>query len=238
MVCILPTARRMRRILLVVFTLIGLSRASLEAQTCRGLAPLPAGQLQATGTGALATGSRSVAAALVYDLPAKAFGGVGIGTTSVEAFEKSSLDLGASLGYQLDLGSTGQAQLCPTASTSLQLGPNNAFGSGVERSTFSAGVGVTAGTSLRIQPLLSLVPAIAVGVGHRTHHAKSSTGTSLLRIAETYGFAQFHVGLVVNQNLTIRPSVEVPLGLEGGDAAVGLTVGYHFGGRGPAGSEH
>ena len=233
MVCILPTAQPMRRMLLVLFALSGLYRVSLEAQTCRGLAPLPSGQFQATGTGLLAAGSRTLAAALVYDLPAGAFGGMGVGTTSVEAFEKSSLDLAASLGYQFDIGGAGQVQFCPTANTSLQLGPNGAFESSVDRSTFSAGIGVTAGTSLRLRPLLSLVPAIAVGVGHRTHQAESSAGVRLLRIAETYGFAQFHVGFVLNQNLSIRPSVEIPLGLEGGDAALGLTVGYHFGRRGP-----
>jgi hypothetical protein len=213
--------------LLVVFALTGLSRASLEAQTCRGLAPLHAGQLQASGTGMLAAGTRSVGATLVYDLPAAAFGGVGIGTTSVEAFEKSSLDLGASLGYQLAVSPN--TQLCPIASASLQLGPNDAFGSGVDRSTIGAAIGFAAGASLEVRPLLSLVPAIGVGVGHRTHRAESSAGAQLFRIAETYGFAQLQLGLVVNHNLSIRPSVELPLGLESGDAAVGLTVGYHFG---------
>ena len=228
----------MRRLLVVLFTLTGLSRASLEAQTCRGLAPLPAGQLQATGSGTLATSFQSLGAELVYDLPSRAFGGAEIGTTSVEAFEKSSLDLGALLGYQIDVGSAGQAQLCPIASTTLQVGPNNAFGSGVSRSTFSAGIGLSGGTSLRLRPLLSLVPAIAVGIGHRTHQAESSAGARLLRIEETYGFAHFQVGFVVNQNLSIRPGLEIPLGLEGGNAAVGLSVGYHFGGRHRTDSGH
>jgi hypothetical protein len=228
----------MQRMLLVLFTLTGWSGASLAAQTCRGLAPLPAGHLQATGTGMLATSFRRMEAALAYDLPARAFGEVGIGTTAVEAFEKSSLDLGASLGYQLDLGPAGQAQLCPLASTSLQLGPNNAFGSGVDRTTFSAGVGVAAGASFRLRPLLSLVPAIGIGVGHRTHEARSSAGTQLLRISETYGFVQLQAGLVVNHNLTIRPGVQIPLGLDGSDAALGVTVGYHFGRRHSAADGH
>jgi hypothetical protein len=227
----------MRPTLLLLLAFIGLSGGSLEAQTCRGLAPLPSGQLQATGTATLATGSRSVEAGLVSDLPARAFGGLEVGTTSVEAFEKSSLDLGAFLGYQLDVGGTGQVQLCPLANTSLQLGPNNAFGSGVGRSTFGATIGLAAGTSLTLRPLLSLVPAIGVGVGHRTHQAESSAGTQLFRIAETYGFAQVQVGVVVKGNLSIRPSVEIPLGMQGGEVALGLTVGYHFGRRHPAGIE-
>jgi hypothetical protein len=219
----------MRRLLVVLFTLSGVFSASLEAQTCHGLAPLPAGQLQATGTAMLSAGTRSVSAALAYDLPAGAFGGVGIGRTEVEAFEKSSVDLSASLAYQLELGGSGRAQVCPVASTSLQLGPNNAFGSGVARSTFSAGIGFSGGAEFRLRPLLSLVPALAVGVGHRTHQAESRAGATLFRIAETYGLAQLHVGMVVNQNLSIRPSVEIPLGLDSGDAVLGLTVGYRFG---------
>jgi hypothetical protein len=77
---------------------------------------------------------------------------------------------------------------------------------------------------------------MAVGVGHRTHQAKSSAGVRLLRIAETYGFAQFHVGFVLKENLSIRPGLEIPLGLHGGEAALGLTVGYHFGLRRPVAS--
>ena len=36
----------MRRLMVVLFALTGLSRASLEAQTCHGLAVLPSGQPQ------------------------------------------------------------------------------------------------------------------------------------------------------------------------------------------------
>jgi hypothetical protein len=228
----------MRRLMVVLFALTGLSRASLEAQTCHGLAPLPSGQLQATGTALLGTGSRSVGIGLLYDLPARAFGGASIATTEVEAFEKSGLDLSASLAYQLDVADAGQAQICPIASAGLRVGPNNAFGSGVDRSTFSGGIGLAGGATFPLRPLLSLVPAVAVGVGHRIHQAASSAGVSLFRIAETYGFAQLQVGVVVNHNLSIRPGVEIPLGLDGGDAAVGLTVGYRFGGRHPSSGRH
>jgi hypothetical protein len=228
----------MRRLMVVLLTLTGLSRAPLEAQTCHGLAPLPSGQLQASGTAMLGAGLRSAGVGLLYDLPARAFGGVSVGMTELEAFEKSGLDLSASLGYQLDVGGAGRGQICPMASTSLRLGPNNAFGSGVDRSTFSGGIGLAGGATFPLRPLLSLVPAVAVGVGHRIHQARSSAGVNLFRIAETYGIAQFHVGLVVNQNLSIRPGVEIPLGLEGGDAAAGLTVGYRFGRRHSSSGEH
>jgi hypothetical protein len=217
----------MRRMLLVLFALSSLSLASLQAQTCRGLAPLSSGQLQASGTGKLASGVESGGAALVYDLPENAFGGLGVGMTSVEAFGKSSVDLAAVLGYQFAL--TGQVQVCPILDAGLQLGPNNAFDSGVDRSTFDAALGLTAGTSISLTSDVTLVPALGVGVGHRTHTAENGGGATLFRIAETYGVAQFHAGLVLDQNTSVRPTLEVPLGLHGGNASVGLTIGYKFG---------
>ena len=221
----------MRRLQILLFTFIALSCAPLEAQTCRGLAPLPSGELQASGSAMVAAAMHSLAAELVYALPSRGFGGVGLGTTLDEGLEKSTVDLAASLGYQLELGRAAPVQLCPVVNTTLQLGPNNAFDSGVKRSTVSAAIGFTAGTSLRLRPMLSLVPAVAIGVGHRIHQAESSTGVRLFRIAETYGLAQIHLGFVVRENISVRPTLEIPLWLGGAGPGLGLTVGYHFGKR-------
>ena len=219
----------MRRMLGITLTLLALTHAPAAAQFCRGLASLPAGRLQATGVGSMANGSKSVGAGVAYALPMKAFGGVSLGMTEVEALEKASLDLGAMLGYQIALGGRGGAQLCPMAGASLQAGPNNAFNSGVDRSTFDATVGLTVGTSVTIRPDLLLVPAAGLGFAHRIHKAESSAGATLLRMSESYGTAQFHLGFVLKQNLSLRPSVEIPLGLEGSNPTVGFTVGYNFG---------
>ena len=43
--------------------------------------------------------------------------------------------------------------------------------------------------------------------------------------------AQLGVGLVMNQNISIRPSVDLPL-KSGNDTRFGLTVGYNFGSKG------
>ena len=217
----------MRRILAVLVAMTGLSPAFAAAQTCRGLAPLPAGQFQATGTGKLASGSESIGAAVLYDLPAQAFAGAGTGMTSVEAFGKSTLDLAATAGYQIAV--TQQVHVCPLADVALQLGPNDAFESGVDRSTWSTALGFAAGTAFSLRPDLSLVPAISLKVGRRTHEAENSAGATLFHIVETYGVAQLHLGLVLDQNVSVRPTVELPLGLAGGNLSVGLTMGYNFG---------
>jgi hypothetical protein len=43
--------------------------------------------------------------------------------------------------------------------------------------------------------------------------------------------ANLGLGLVLNQNIAIRPNVAIPLGLDGSDATFGVTVGFNFGQR-------
>ena len=59
-----------------------------------------------------------------------------------------------------------------------------------------------------------------------------SVGTSLGSASDSYGLAQLGIGLVMNQNISIRPSVDIPLGLTGSNARFGMTLGYNFGSKG------
>ena len=65
----------------------------------------------------------------------------------------------------------------------------------------------------------------------RKHQAEDAGGAVLFRIDDTYALAQLGVGLVFKSTLSLRPSIDLPLGLEGGEPTVGLTVGYSFGRR-------
>ena len=220
----------MRPVLVSLLALFTLIRTPAVAQVCRGLAPPPSNQLQVTGSGTVASGLKSVGAAVAYGV-SRAFGGVGLGSTSVEALEKSALDLGATLGYRIPVAASGRAELCPTVRIGLQVGPNNAFESAVDRSTFSAVVGATAGTSIVLGPQAALVPAVGLGLAYSRVKADNQAGANLFRISESYALAQLHIGIVLNQNISVRPSVDLPLGQEGGDPTFGLTVGYNFGSR-------
>ncbi|HEX6433033.1 MAG TPA: hypothetical protein VFZ87_02265, partial [Gemmatimonadales bacterium] len=48
--------------------------------------------------------------------------------------------------------------------------------------------------------------------------------------ADAYGVAVLGVGLVVN-SISIRPEMAIPVGLTGADPALGITIGYNFGGK-------
>jgi hypothetical protein len=46
--------------------------------------------------------------------------------------------------------------------------------------------------------------------------------------SDTHGIASLGVGLIFN-NISVRPNVVIPVGLDGADPTLGLTVGYNFG---------
>jgi hypothetical protein len=164
-----------------------------------------------------------------YGLPSSVFGGLAVGATSDAAVGGSSLDLGASLGYQIPIGNSARFHLCPVASFGLGLGPKNTFNSGVDRSSRTASVGIALATSLLAAPRVKIIPMLGLGYGYRQAKAENTAGVDLFEITESYAQLQLGVGLVLNSNISVRPGVDFSLGLEATDPTFGITVGYTFG---------
>jgi hypothetical protein len=202
---------------------------SARAQTCLGLPSFSTTPFQVIGRGAVSSGSSLLAAGVAYGHSSRAFAGIAAGTRSVEALQGSSLDLAASVGYRVPLGQTGDLELCPALSLGLEIGPNNTFNSGVDHSGRTVSLGVSGGRVFRAGPTLQVVPLAGVFYARGKAHAESATGARLFEIENDYGLAQLGVGVIVNSNISIRPTMEVPLGLEGGEPTFGLTVGFNFG---------
>src|SRR3954454_1274375 len=116
----------MRRSLIAALAVISFAHPT-AAQTCRGLAPYDAGPLQVTGEGSLTLESNAVAAGVGYGLPRGFFADASVGTRSSDAFNGSTLELSAGVGYAIQLG---RYQLCPIASAGLGTGPRKPFGNG------------------------------------------------------------------------------------------------------------
>ena len=74
---------------------------------------------------------------------------------------------------------------------------------------------------------MQIVPSVALGVENTKLKVESSLGD--FEGSDTHGLAQASVGLVFNSNITVRPSVSIPLGLTGSEPTVGLSVGFNFG---------
>jgi hypothetical protein len=219
----------MRRMLVASLSLLVMISAPAVAQTCLGLASYADGRLQVTGTGSLSTESSSFGTGLAYGRPSSMFGGLTLGTTSNEALNGSTLEFGGSLGYQIALGNNGQTQLCPVAGFSVGIGPKNTVNSGVDRSNKTASVGLALATSFLASPRLKIVPTLGLAYAHRQDKAENNSGANLFEIAQNYAQVQIGVGLVLNSTISIRPSADIPLGLDSNDPTFRITLGYSFG---------
>lgn len=222
----------MHRSLVVSLALLAIVRAPAVAQTCQGLASFSSGQMQTTGNVSFANGMNAFGATFAYGQSAGAFGGIGIGTTSIDALNGSSFDVGVAGGYQMTTGKAKKIHLCPVANLGLGMGPKNVGGSGVDMSSTTGGMGLDLGTSLPGGPRMQIIPTGGLGVEYLK--VKTDNGTTTSSASDTYGVMNLGVGFLFNSQIAVRPLISIPLGLNGGETSFGLTVGYNFGNKGAA----
>jgi hypothetical protein len=89
-------------------------------------------------------------------------------------------------------------------------------------------VGVNVGAVLGNNPRMRVIPSAGLAYAYGQVKAENDAGTTLFEISDRYALAQLGVGIILNQNISLRPNVDIPLDLEGGEATFGLTVGYNF----------
>jgi hypothetical protein len=217
----------MRRSLVISLSLLAIIRAPAAAQTCMGLASFGAAPVQMTANGNFSDLATTFAAAVGYGTPSSAYGNVGVSTTSYDG-DGSALGLAARAGYQMNLGAARQIQLCPNAGFEMGMGPNDEIG-GVDRSSRIATVGLNVGAEMVAGPRMKVVPSAGLSFAYGKQKAENTEGATLFEISNSYGVAQVGIGIILNQNISVRPSVDIPLGYEGSNPTFGLTLGYNFG---------
>jgi hypothetical protein len=221
----------MRRSLVVSLALLAIVRSPAVAQTCMGLASFSNAPVQLTANSNFGSGAKSFGAAVGYGMQSGLWGNLGVQTQSIDNVSSHPLNIGAQAGYETAVGkSRNPIHVCPNASFSMGNGPD---APNFNASTQNATLGVNFGTVLPgSNPRMKIVPTAGISWAHTKLSAKDSVGTSLGSASDSYGLAQLGVGLVMNQNISIRPSVDIPLGLTGSSASFGLTLGYNFGSTG------
>ena len=227
----------MRRSLMVPLALLAIVKSPAAAQTCQGLASYSAGQLQVAGNAQFPEGAKVWGGSLSYGLPSGLYAGADLQTTSINDDGGSSLGLGAHAGYQMKLGRTGKMNLCPVARLALGMGPDEEVGnSSVDNSQTDAHFGFALGTEMGASQQMRIIPTAGLGLQYtkfKTEITGPGAGTS--EISETYGLARLGVGFVFNQQISVRPTVDIPVASDlVSDPTFGLTVGYNFGSKGVA----
>jgi len=224
----------MRRSLVVSLALLAIVRSPAVAQTCQGLASFSAGQLQVTGNAQFSDLTNAWGAGVTYGIPSGIYGGANLSSRSFDGIDPKSMEIGAHAGYQMNLGRSSRLALCPVASLSLGMGPDDDAAQ-INSSSTDAHFGFALGTSMGTNPQMRILPTAGLGLQYTKGKVEdTSPGGSTFEASDTYGLARLGVGFIFNQQISVRPTVDIPLGLENGDATFGVTVGYNFGSKGVA----
>jgi hypothetical protein len=223
----------MRRSLVVSLALLAIVRSQAAAQTCQGLASFSAGQMQVAANAQFPEGGKIWAGSFSYGLPSGIYAGADISTTSFDGLDASSLGVGAHAGYQMKLGRSGKLNLCPVASLALGMGPDDEAAD-LNGSSTDVHFGFALGTDMGSTPRMRIIPTAGLGLQYsKLKLEDTAPGGTTFEGSETYGLARLGVGFVFNQQISVRPTIDIPVGSDLiNDPTFGVTVGYNFGSKG------
>jgi opacity protein-like surface antigen len=224
----------MRRSLVVSLALAAMVNAPAVAQTCQGLASFSAGQMQVAGSAQFPEGGKVWGGSFSYGMPSGIYAGADLSSLSIDNDGGSSLGIGAHAGYQMKLGRTGKLNLCPVANLALGMGPDDDDAE-INSSSTSAHLGLALGTEMGANQQLRIIPTAGLGLQYSKFKQEiggNGGGAGEFEASDTYGLARVGVGFVFNQQISVRPTIDIPVGLDNSDPSFGLTVGYNFGSKG------
>jgi hypothetical protein len=217
----------MRRLFLSTAALCtALAASTADAQTCQGYSSFSSGALR-VGAGADYSDAVKTYGGGVAFSPrnGKMFVGGKIGHVKFDGINDSAVGYGGQGGYQIDLGGQQSFQVCPVIGLDYVGGPKNLGGAIGDMSTMSMYGGMQIGARYRGSPSLELVPTTGLTIQRAS---VKYSGTATEPDAETFAMISLGSGFVYNRNLTIIPTVEIPMGLAGADKSFQIAVSYNF----------
>jgi hypothetical protein len=223
----------MRRSLVVSLALLAMVKSPAVAQTCQGLASFSAGQMQVAGNAQFGEFTNAWGGSFTYGTPAGIYGGADLSTTSFDGIDQSSLGVGAHAGYQMKLGRVSKVALCPVASLALGMGPDD-DALDINSSTTDVHFGLALGTAMGTNSQMRIIPTGGLGLQYSKAKVEDTgPGGTTVEASETYGLARLGVGFVFNSQISVRPTIDIPLGRDGSsDPTFGLMAAYNFGSKG------
>ncbi|MFL5403995.1 MAG: outer membrane beta-barrel protein [Gemmatimonadales bacterium] len=222
----------MRRSLVVSLALLAIVRSPAVAQSCLGMASFSSAPVQVAAGGQFSSPANSWNAGLSYGLPSGLFAGADLSTTKFDGVDASSLGVGAHAGYEMSMGKAGQFHVCPVASLKLGMGPD-IDAANLNGSSTDLGFGLAVGTSVGQNPRMRVLPTAGLGLQYSKIKAEdTSPGGTTAEFSETYPLARLGIGFIFNQQISVRPSVDIPISSDLYETSFGVTVAYNFGSRG------
>lgn len=210
-----------------------LPAAHLDAQTCRGTASFNSHPVRVGGVVSSGDDVSLIGLDLSFGEANGAFGGVGVGVQDFDRTDESATQLTGTIGYQIPLGVStrgqraGGPQVCPVGSVGLRLGPN--FEGGPDTRGLAVAGGFSLGVPVGMASTVNLVPFGGLQLVYARNTTDFDDGDDRSE-SDTYASLDLGAGFTFGDRFTIRPSVDIPLGLRNADAGFTLLFALNFGG--------
>lgn len=219
--------------------LVVASPALLHAQACLGAASYKVAPLQLGAGASFTDGSKG--AGVMFGLGARQglFMNAGVSMSSYDGLDGNGKTVSGTLGYDVAVNpspSSGSASstsvsVCPMAAISYTMFPSFSDGvSDYDIHELDAGGGVALGVTVPASPTVSVIPYGSFSYYH-ARATVSATGFGSASTSDSYGVAGLGLGLLLNQRVTLRPSVDIPVGLDGAKPVFNFGVGFQVGSR-------
>ncbi len=219
--------RPMSRVLLPALALSLAIPAAAVAQVCLGNASFTTNHLQVNAGYTANNDFEDLDASFVWGSNS-AFAGLGVGSFLLDDGNPSTRITGA-LGYQVPLTSGGGLQACPMLRAAYGLPRSNYLGLGGDLSTQSYGLGLAVGGTLLRAERLAIVPSLQATVQRDVFIVSGSPAPD--DRSDTYATAGLAVGFVMNNALSLRPHISMPINAAFDEIIFGLGLSLNFGGR-------
>lgn len=215
------------RRLLPAALVVGLLPSAAAAQACLGNASFGTNHLQMSGGYASTNDFDEIGAAFTSGSNS-VFAGIGVNSYALDGGD-ANVRVAGSLGYQVPVTASGRVQACPMLRASYGLPTDDYNGSGGELRTQSYGFGLAVGGAMMQNERFAIVPSVQAGVQRALFRVRG--GLASADQADTYGVVGLGVGFVMNNALSIRPSVTLPVNAAFDDPIFGIGLSLNYGGR-------
>lgn len=206
--------------------------SAADAQTCLGTPSFATGPLRLEG--GFRTGGDATAYGVGAAVGAKTgpFASVGVSIVNIDEVDESATMFSALGGWDLGLAATRSTTgpkigICPVVAVEYQNGPNfeTEFGD-LDLSATQLSAGVSVGAAIAGSPTMSIIPFGTIRLARTS--VEASFGGESEDDSENHGLLDLGVGFAFSNAFTIRPNVQIPLGLEDSDTIFGVVVSYNF----------
>lgn len=215
------------RTVLPALALTALLPASASAQACLGNASFANNHLQMTGDYTFSSDFDQLGASFVSGSNS-VFAGLGLNSYAFQGGDPN-LRISGNVGYQVPVSASDRVQACPLLRVSYGLATDDYNGTGGELTTQSYGFGLALGGTMLQRSRFALVPSVQASVQRDAFTVRG--GFAPDDFSDTYGLVGVALGLIMNESLSLRPSVQLPLNASFDDPVFGIALALNYGRR-------